>query len=151
MRRAYKRAVKSFALAFMVIGSVCCVNNLSPKYGFLSLRSPQNAELYFKREVRGLNYDVMVLSTNKDYCKEPNASSEFIFASDPLPMYYRFEGNTLNLFLTSAAAQPSDFQSDVRVVQHHLSPLEFAEIRKSFKERGLTLLDVPIDERLRCR
>jgi hypothetical protein len=124
--------------------------NLSPKYGFLSLRSPQNAELYLKREVRGLNYDVLALSTNKDYCKEPNASSEFIFASDPLPMYYSFEGNTLNLFLTSVAAQPADFQSAIRVVQHRLSPSEFTDVQKSFKARGLELLDVPIDDKLRC-
>ena len=136
-------------MAFIVFGLVCCMN-LSPKYGFLSLRSPQNAELYFKREVRGLNYDVVVLSTSKDYCKEPNASSEFIFASDPLPMYYNFEGNTLNLFLTSVGTQPSDFQSEVRVVQHHLSPSEFADTQKSFKARGLELLDVPINEKLRC-
>jgi hypothetical protein len=149
MKRAFG-LVKSFTLPFIVLGAVCCMS-LSPKHGFVALRSPGNSELYFKREVRGLNYDVVVLSTNKDYCAEPNARSDFIFASDPLPMYYSFDGNTLNLFLTSVVAQPSDFQSTVKVVQHHLSPSEFGEIQKSFKERGLELLDIPIDEKLRCR
>ena len=100
--------------------------------------------------MRGLNYDVVVLSSNKDYCKEPNAGSEFIFASDPLPMYYCFEDNTLNLFLTSLANQPSDFQSPVKVVQHHVSPSEFADIQKNFKAWGLEVLAVPLDEKLRC-
>ena len=67
---------------------------------------------------------MMLLSfpPNKNYCDEPNAGSEFIFASDPLPIYYSFEGNTLNLFLTSTVAQPSDFQSEVRVFSAPLIP-----------------------------
>src|SRR5712691_8220678 len=68
MKRAYKLAVKFLGLALIVLETMCCVN-LSPNYGLVSLRNPQNAELHFKREVRGLNYDVVVLSSNKDYCK----------------------------------------------------------------------------------
>ena len=149
MRKRYNTAA-SFGFAFIVLGLVCCVN-LSPKYGLVTLHDPENAELYFKREVRGLNYDVVVLSTNKQYCDEPDSKSEFVFASDPLPMYYRFEGNTLNLFLTSVVSQPPNFQSSIKVVQHHLSPSEFGDIKKHFKEKGLEQLDIPIDERLRCR
>jgi len=65
-------------------------------------------------------------------------------------MYYSFEDNTLNLLLTSLADQPSDFQSPVKVVQHHVSPSEFADIQKNFKAWGLEVLAVPLDEKLRC-
>lgn len=150
MRITPKAGLSCLALSLVALVSVSCMK-LSPKYGFVALRSPTNGELYFKREVRGLNYDVVVLSTNQNYCAESNSRSEFIFASDPLPMYYSFEGNTLNLFLTSVVAEPSDFQSAVKVVQHHLSPSDFAELQKTFEDRGLKILNVPIDEKLRCR
>jgi hypothetical protein len=65
-------------------------------------------------------------------------------------MYYKLEDNELNLFVTSVAAQPPDFQSPISVVQHHLTPSEFVEIQKNLKDRGLKVLDVPIDEKLRC-
>src|SRR5437899_996831 len=150
MQRRPKAGLSCFALLLVALASVCCMK-LSPKYGFVALRSQTNGELYFKREVRGLNYDVVILSTNQDYCVEGNPHSDFIFASDPLPMYYSFEGNTLNLFLTRVVAEPADFQSAVKVVQHHLSPSDFAELQKAFKDRGLKPLNVPIDEKLRCR
>jgi hypothetical protein len=143
------RALEFFGLVFFVTGLTACVD-LSPKYGVVAVQSAQNAELYFKREVRGLNYDVVVLSSNRQFCEKADSKSEFIFSSDPLPMYYNFEGNTLNLFVTSVAAQPPDFQSPVKVVQHNLSPSEFAEMQRSFKDQGLKRLDVPIDEKLRC-
>ena len=145
-----KVGLSCLGLLFVTLGLVSCVK-LSPKYGSVTLRSPTAGELYFKREVRGLNYDVVALSTNPDCCVEANPRSDFIFGSDPLPMYYSFEDNTLNLFLTSVVTSPSNFQSSVKVVQHHLSPSEFADLQKSFKDRGLELLDVPIDEKLRCR
>jgi hypothetical protein len=141
---------KFLGLPFLILGTTCCTN-LSPKYGLTVLRGTGDTDLYLKREVRGLNYDVVVLSTNKDHCAAPNADSEFIFASDPLPIYYSFDGNTLKLFLTSLVAQPSEFRSSVKVVQTHLSPSEFAEIQKNFRERGLERLDIPIDNKLRCR
>ena len=150
MKRAHRRAVGSFGSAFIVLGLMTCMN-LPPHYGVVALQSPQHAELYFKREVRGSNYDVVLLSTSKQHCGEPNSKSEYIFASDPLPMYYSFEGDTLNLFLTSLVAEPPEFQSPIKVVQHHLSPSEFADMKKDFKTRHLNQLDVPIDENLRCR
>lgn len=144
------KSVWSFTLGLSLLGCGAC-HNLSPHYGVMSLAVPNGQYLYFKREVRGLNYDVVVLSTDNDYCKEPNASSDYVFASDPLPMYYKLENGTLSLFLTSPAAIPKIFQSSIKVVQHQLSPLEFQEIEQHYKERGIELLRVEIDKTLKCR
>jgi hypothetical protein len=139
-----------FALGLSILG--CSVSHsLSPQYGVISLTVSNDQNMYFKREVRGLNYDVVVLSTDGDYCREPDASSDYVFANDPLPMYYKLEDGTLSLYLTSLAAVPENFQSPIRVVQHQLSPLEFEEIEQHYKERGLNLLRVEIDKRLKCK
>jgi hypothetical protein len=139
-----------FALGLSIVA--CGVSHsLSHQYGVIILTVSNDQDMYFKREVRGLNYDVMVLSTDDDYCREADASSDYVFASDPLPMYYQLEDGTLSLYLTSPAAVPENFQSPIRVVQHQLSPLEFEDIQQHYKERGLNLLRVEIDKKLKCK
>jgi hypothetical protein len=150
MNRLYITGALCAAIGLMTLSSLRCVD-LRSKYGVVTLRGPDNQALFFKREVRGLSYEVVVLSTSNDHCREVDSTADYVFSSDPLPMYYSLENNTLNLYLTVPAAPPPTFKSPIKIAQHQLSPLEFADLKKNFRDRGLQLLDIPIDDKLRCK
>jgi hypothetical protein len=134
----------------LAISMLACAD-LSPEYGVASLKIADGRNLYFKREVRGQNYDVLVLSTNKELCAEPNPQTDYIFSSHAVTIFYKFEGDTLSLFLTSPAKAPQDFQAPIRVAQNVISNPEFIELKEKYKERGLAQLDVRLDKSLKCR
>jgi hypothetical protein len=151
MRVKFMSIARCFGLGVVLLGWLGC-QDLRPKYGVFSLRASGGETLYFKREVRGLNYDVLTLSVDKDHCKKPDPSRDYVFDDlGPHTIYYRIEGDVLTLYLTIPATPPRNFQSQIKVEQREMAPLEFAKVANNHKERGLTLLDVPLDEDLRCK
>lgn len=73
---------------FLLVTSSCV--DLPPQYGIVTLQITASQEVYFKREVRGLHYDHLVLSPSKDFCREPNPKSDYIFrAQGPRRIYYK--------------------------------------------------------------
>ena len=129
-----------------------CSADLSPQYGVLALSAPNGREVFFKREARLLDYDVLVLSATQDVCQEADPRRDYVFTGPARKIYYNFSGpSTLNLFVTSSATEPVEFSSSVKVIQHELDPLEYADLEKHFKDRGILLAAVPINPALKCR
>jgi hypothetical protein len=126
--------------------------DLSPEYGIVNLKITPSQEVFFKREVRGQNYDALVLSPSKDLCSEPNPRSDYIFKSQgPHRIYYKVEDGTLILFLTIAAPLLEEGAFPIRVVQNKMHTLEFEELQKNYRKLGLVELKVEIDRGLKCR
>lgn len=136
--------------SFFLLTATSCVD-LSPEYGVLNLKISASQEVYFKREVRGQNYDVLVLSPSKDHCGEPDPKSDYIFQGGPSGIYYKVENGTLTLFLTIAAIPPESGSFPIKVVQNKAHPLDFVDIKKNYQNLGLQRLDVKIDKRLKCK
>src|SRR5205807_5005234 len=80
------------------MSSVCCQRGWSPQYGLLTLKDSSGHELYVKREVSGTNHDLIIISTNKDYCAHPDSAKEYIFDNLSDAVYYKLNGDVLNLF-----------------------------------------------------
>ncbi len=137
-------------LLILVMTNSACPD-MSSSYGLFVVESPNGEKLYFRREARGLNYDSLSLSQNQDYCSEPDASSDFIFAESATTLFYKFEGNELHIYLTVLAKTPSNFSAETKVVQHKLNNLEFLAIKENYKNKGLELLDVSLNEMLTCK
>jgi hypothetical protein len=127
-----------------------CVD-LSPEYGIVNLKISPSQEVYFKREVRGLNYDVLVLSPSSDHCEKPNPKSDYIFRGGPAEIYYKIEDGALTLFLTIEATPPESGSFPIKIVQNKVHPLDFVDLKKNYENRGLKRLDVKIDKMLKCK
>lgn len=135
---------------FLLMTSSCV--DLPPEYGIVTLKVTASQEVYFKREVSGLHSDRLVLSPSKDFCREPDPKSDYIFqAQGPRRMYYKVENGALILFLTSAATLPEEGVFPIRVVQNEMLPLEFIKLKENYQQLGLTELKVEIDRNLKCR
>ncbi len=122
-----------------------------PEYGVMSLDGSQGQKLYFKREVRGQNYDVLTLSTDDDYCREPDETKDYVFGAHATKIFYKQSAGQLDLYMTSPSKTPTEFDSAIRITQHRLSPLEFAELDKNYRELGYVLIDVKLDKDLQCK
>ena len=140
----------TFIMCVLMFSLTSC-EGLSSKYGVHRLVVFEDQQVYFKREVRGLNYDSLTLSANKDHCVKPNPHHDYIYDElGPITLFYKTEGNTLEIFSTTLAKQPQSFPVSIKIVQHKLSPLEFAKLKQNYKERGLEILEVNINETLSC-
>ena len=134
-------------LSFIVLMKSC--PDFSPEYGVLPLKLSESQEVYLKREIRGQNYDVVVLSPNKDHCSEADPKSDYIFRGHS-SIFYKIEGNTLILFLAVEATPPESGSFPIKVVQNVKNFKEFVQIRNNYQNLGLTRLEVKIDNSLKC-
>jgi hypothetical protein len=140
-----------YLLALLPISFTACLPDLSPSFGIVKLKIGDR-EVYFKREVRGLSYDTLVISPSDGFCGMPDPKSDFIFNSlDPLPLYYRVDNNTLVLYGTDSATPPEAENFPVKVVQHKLTALEFNRLAKDAAQLGLQPLEIQMKESKRCK
>lgn len=128
-----------------------CLGDLnSSLYGRVAIKSPNGEELFFREEARGLSFDQISLSTNKNYCSAPNPSSDIIFQGDGVPLFYKFEGESLHLYTVEPLKVPENFSSKIKIVVHQLNNLDLVKMKKTYKNDGLSLLDRFYDESLKC-
>lgn len=142
--------IKLFLVVWGVVNFAC--PDMSSSYGLFIVESPSGERLYFRREARGLNYDALSLSANPDYCSEPNAENDFIFVGlGPTHLFYKFEDDELHLYLVNVAKTPDKFSGKTKVIQHQLNNLEFLAMKENYKSKGLALLDISINDTLKCK
>ncbi|HKX32671.1 MAG TPA: hypothetical protein VJ302_33605 [Blastocatellia bacterium] len=98
----------------------------------------------------GQNYDLLVLSPNRDHCTPPNPQSDYIFHGGPRKIYYKIEDGVLVLFVSIAATPPEGPGFPVSVRQNEIHPLDFADFQKNYQNQGLKLLEVEINRGLKC-
>ncbi len=138
-------------LSVFPLATISCVD-LSPEYGIESLKIADDQDVFFKREIRGQNYDVLVLSPSIDHCGNPNPKSDYIFRGQGPPrIYYKIESGALILYLTIAATAPESGDFPIRIVQNEMHPLDFVDVEKNYHNLGLKRLEVKIDEALKCK
>lgn len=119
-----------------VLAVVVCGCGLGPRFGVLRV-DVGSERVYFIREVRGLNYDSLVISATDDLCQELDGPANFVFESlGPIRPYYTVVAGVLHIYTTYPGKAPSG-QFPVTVVQHELGPLEWVDFDKTAQERGL--------------
>ncbi len=143
--------MKKFLILILLLQGIptsSCI--FDSKYGLTAIESPSGEKFYFRREVRGLNYDSLSLSTSSDYCSEPDPSNAFIFHIIQPTVFYKFEGNELHLYTTAPTETPPNFSDKTKVIQHDLNNPEFLAMSENYKDRGLEIIEPPIDKSLFC-
>jgi len=138
-------------ISLLPITLAACSVDMSSDYGVVAVKVANNREVYFKREVRGLSYDTLVISTNRSPCVMPNAESDYIYpVIGPLELYYKTEGDSLILYGRFKADPPKNDTFTVKIVQNEIDPSEFFAIKSKTDELGLKPLKVEIDKNIKC-
>jgi hypothetical protein len=126
----------------------CCQHGWSPRYGLLTLKGSDGQELYFKREVSGPNHDLIIISTNKDYCGRADSNKEYIFDNSSDALYYKLDQDVLSLFRTGPLEIKKDFHPSIRIDYHELTVSEWFDLKEKAATLGLTRLEVQLDDTL---
>jgi hypothetical protein len=134
--------IRSFlVLALLAVGLLNC--DLGPELGAARVQVGAS-EVFFIREVRGHNYDSLVISRSSNLCQPLGAPNNYVFSElGPLHPYYRVVGGTLHLYVTSPATPPST-PFPIAVIQHVLTPLEYVKLEDAAQQTGLERIDVPV-------
>jgi len=123
--------------------------DIGPEFGVISVRVGDR-DVFFIREVRGNNYDSLVISSSSDPCQNLSSPNNYVFEElGPIHPYYRIEGEVLHLYDTSGAVPPRN-AFPVRVVQHAVSPLEYADIAAAPQKIHVRRIDVPLNIHRNC-
>jgi hypothetical protein len=112
-----------------------------------------NRTIYFKRVVRGLNFDEIVISPNSVLCGTPSSETDYEFTTlDPPDLLYRANGNDLLLFVhNDAAVAPTSGRFPVNVIQKSLDTPEYEQLERDAQKLGLVPLHIELDGKLKCR
>jgi hypothetical protein len=119
-------------------------------YGIFALETPKDGTLYFRREARGLNYDALFLTANKDVCAKPDDSKEIRFIESGTRLFYKFDGYDLHLYVSIIPTVPTQFTNKPRIIFHQITNPEFINLRETYASKGFQFLDVPLNESLKC-
>ncbi len=140
-----------YLLTLLPLSLGACMPNLSSESGIERVKL-KDSEVYFKREIRGLSYDVLVLSLSDTLCEMPDRRKDYVFQEQgPLRIYYKVENDVLNIYGTGRAQPPEVNLFKVNIVQHQLSVLEFDRLVKDAASLQLHLLEVPVSQNRKCR
>jgi hypothetical protein len=139
-------------LAMLSLGACGMLNPFGPEFGVVEVAVPGGRTLYFRREVRGRNYDALAVSEGPDPCRSAEESQDIVFREQgPLTIYYGFAGNRLRVYSTSPVSLPPRPSLIGMVESHVLGPLEWAQMETSYQKQGLKKLEVPLNvSRFRC-
>ena len=94
---------------------------------------PSGESVYLKKELRGLNYEVRVLSESPDRNFTPDPKKDYIYPSGS-SLLYELKNDTLFLYVWNKSEIPENFTYRYQVQQLDKRATETTSNRKSLKE-----------------
>lgn len=116
----------------------------STGYGLLAIESPSGKKLYFRREVRGLNYDLLSLSEKNNYCSKPDPQTSLIFRTIDPHAFYKFNENELHIYTMADVTKPTKLADGIELVVHAIGNQQYIHMKEDYLEMGLQRVEVPI-------
>lgn len=146
------RRVYILWLALATIAGCDVTPNGTSTRGIHEVTMADGLPVYFKREIRGQNYDALWISLNGDPCHSFDPQVDYRFAAlGPLVVYYMPESGGLITYSTTTLEPPSRPARSLRIENRVLEPLAFQELTQTYQSRGLTRLSIATDSKLRCK
>ncbi len=122
------------------------ISGLSPDYSpsfekvkFISSESSDS--VFVKRKVWGVssNHQVITISKKGEIPFSPDSTKDYIFNGWG-PFLYKFENDTLSVFIRIVSNEPEKFGGDITIEQKVLSTPEMINLIANYEEKGLILL-----------
>ena len=93
-----------------------------PRYDIRQISVGQYS-VYFKREIRGRNYEGLSISSDGNLCNGPSPETDFFLDSlDVDGVFYKVEGDKLYINSYTAFTPPKSGSFPVKIVQNEDSP-----------------------------
>jgi len=109
-----------------------------PRYDIRQISVGQTS-VYFKREIRGRNYDGLSISGDGDFCNGPSPRTDFfVDGMWPGQVFYKVDGDELHIYSQSKFTPPQSGSFPVKVVQKQVEPARYDP--ESIKKLGYTEL-----------
>lgn len=139
------------AILFLMQQSHCnnnFVDNRGPLYDIHQISVGQH-NVYFKREIRGRNYEGFSVSSDGNLCNGPSPKTDFFVNSETIgKVFYKVEGDELQIYSQSVFTPPQTDNFPVKIVQREIPRVEYSE-ENSIK-LGYTELLLPDDSLKYC-
>lgn len=137
------------AMLFLIQQSHCnndFVDNRGPQYDIRQISVGQH-NVYFKREIRGRNYEGFSISSDGNLCNGPSPKTDFFVDSETIgKVFYKVEDDELQIYSQNVFTPPQTDNFPVKIVQRKLSNIEYSE--ENAIKLGYTKLVLP-DESLK--
>jgi hypothetical protein len=154
VRMIYRMLTSFILISFVLLTQASCnFPDFSSEYAIETVKLSTGQQIYFKREVRGLNgnYDVVVISTNNDPCKSYDEKTDYCICSYRKYLYYKIEGDTVHLYGATANRSPQRFPVNLKIENHEIHPLDIAKFGVDYDKQGITRLLLEIKPENKCR
>jgi hypothetical protein len=148
--RLAKTCVWSSVILF---SGACGLPDFSSEYAIASVKLAGGQTLYFKREVRGINgsYDVIAISANSDPCASQDDKSDYRICGSGEHVYYKFDGNILHLYGSTACSTPKQFPLHLTVENHEIHPIDWDLFKQDHPKQGIDHLSLILKPENRCK
>lgn len=109
-----------------------------PRYDIRQISVGQQS-LFFKREIRGRNYEGLSISSDGDLCNRPSPQTDyFVDQLTIAKVFYKFQGDELHIYSQNVFTPPKTGIFPVKIVQIEIFPNQYDEDK--IKKRGYTEL-----------
>ena len=109
-----------------------------PGFDIRQILVGQNS-VYFKREIRGRNYEGFSISSDGNLCNGPSPGTDFfVEGMTPGQVFYKVDGDELHIYSQSEFTPPQSGSFPVKVVQKQAEPARYDP--ESIKKLGYTEL-----------
>ena len=111
-------------LIVLVLMQQSCIDfvDRGPRYDLHEILVGERS-VYFKREIRGRNYEGLSLSSDGTLCNGPSARTDFFVDSETIgKVFYKVEGDELKIYSQSVFKPPATGIFPVKIVQSDIPP-----------------------------
>jgi hypothetical protein len=140
--------IKKLFLLFLMGQMHCSYDWDSARYGIQKVLVGEHS-IYFKREIRGRNYDGLSISTDGNLCNGPSAKTDYFVDSEtPGRVFFKVENNVLQIYSQSVFTAPQNNDFTILITQKYIPAQDFSE--NDAIKLGYTELLLPIDSLKNC-
>ncbi len=135
-------------LLFLMAQIDCSYNRNSAQYGMQQVSVGQYI-IYFKKEIRGRNYEGLSISTDGNLCNGPSQKTDFFVNSEtPGRVFYKVENNKLQIYSQSVFTAPQNNNFPISIFQEYILAQDFSE--ENALKLGYAELLLPLDSLKNC-
>ena len=130
-------------LVVVVVGALFIACSGDTQRGIQAVTRVGESSVYFKREVRGQNFDQMGISLNSERCRPLDSSTDYVFAElGPIEIFCRPQPGKLVVYATSPLRLPARTTNELVVETVLLTPSAFRDLQATYRDRGLVKVTV---------
>ncbi len=117
----------SLLFIFLLAQISCIGDSKGARYDICQISVGQY-NIYFKREIRGRNYEGLSISTDSNLCDGPSPKTDYFVNSETIgKVFYKVEGNELQIYSQSVFTPPQTGNFPIKVVQKEISRVDYSE------------------------